>query len=874
MKGINHDLSEFLAPNLMDAGRRIDLVWNSGRHDPNLLYEATRMLVFLDLQSMDRLEIGDALPAKALAMLSITRAMTEKKCRDEEALLSFNMGYSNHAVHIAATLPQSDPARAYVNQDGQRLSELAAAQKSGVESHYLLLLNISETSQKTNDVGPFVNCLQTYFSHSWITLPVFKAGLDMHAFSLTPDMARTMPSMVLMTLERDEGAVPDPTDYLKKEMTRPDENFGFVMETFFGDIQSKFPIIINDFTSGLGKMDARYTGPFFDPGTYDAYYKGYFYSGLYDLGLHYLDALSSSDAAAHFAGVLGTAMSGTAADFRTWYTNLERSEEGKSSLKALSTQLDKSRDLGAAPFMRTFEEQEKYYRLADPALLRGARDIVRHLDTRIEDRGFLCDLAYSKMLDLKLAEKMAVSILAAASSTNMYTQLWYAKLSGNLQKITAVLNSPGDVDTKVHALRFLQLQKEANGDLISKGYQAVIQDAPDNWSASWYYADYLKKGKQYPEAINVLRDWLRRRVKTLGLEALSAHARIAKLYYEEKQYRKGWAEIKPYIESEKGDVMDIGALLLDKLGRRKDAEKLALFLTNRYPDDLSSRMPLLELYWRHGKYGKAADLLKASVHKLNTGQWAWTVGPAFAKIFKNKPKEAIAAFVQLRSRGFDPVDLSGVVGAVSKAGNNELAFNMYSYLRSRNALENLEYLVEAYKVLKTYKPKEEAVAWLRSEVPPQLYNPLSTISYDTNAFDLLWAFDPVPGNRDEVDWFWITRAAASLIKPLNVEQKQAIVRYFSSHRKGDCAIGRYLIGMGKKQDVFALMTGVKARCEEAYYLGLKAWKEGHYGDASDWFRVSLEIGRWQTAEYRWAYDALSNWYGKGETLERLSKDKL
>ncbi len=869
-RDMNKELAQFLAPHAMAAARQADFLWNSGQHNPALLYAATRALVLLDFQSMDRLEIGDELPAKALALLTITETLTGNKCRDEEALLSYHMGYSNHAVSIARTLPQSDPVGAYVNEDDPRLSQLASADNSSVESHYLLLLSIS----KRRDADAFAQCLKTYFRHSWLSLPVFKAGLDMNAFSLTPDMAETMPSMVLMRLKLDEGTVPDLADYVKKEITHPDKDFVFVMEYFFGDIQAKFPLILKDFDSKLNSLEAKYSGPFLGGQTYSAYYKGYFYSALSDLGLHYLDALSSSEASVQFARVLGTATNGTAADFRAWYTNLAKSQQGRIDLATLRAQIKKNTSLGAAPFMRTFKEQLEYYRLADPALLQGAKDIVPHLDTRINHRLFLSAVAYSGLLDLKLTEKLDISTLKAASATNKGLQIWYANLNGDVGQIFDILKTSAEVDTKIRALEFLQKQKDADLNLICTNYRQIVQEAPDRWFASQSYASFLRKQKKYNEAIAVLRNWLNRKVNTLGLEDIATHEEIANIYYDEGRFKQGWAEIKPFIKSQKGGAMRIGALLLDKLGHKMEAEKLALFLVDRYPDSLNSRLVLTELYWRHGKYSEAADLLKSSVHALNTAQWGWTVGPVFAEIFKNKPEEAIAAFAQLCSRGFDPVGLTGIAGAVSRAGKNELAFDMYSNIRGRSGLENLEYLVDAYRLLTSYKSKEAALAWLRSKVPPQMYNPLSMISYDTNEFDLLWDFDPGPGNQNEVDWFWITRAAASMVKPISAQQNQAILRYFSINSKGDCAIGRYLVGMAKEQDVFSLMTDVRDRCEDAYYLGLKAWKERRYGDASDWFRVTLEIGRWQTPEYRWAYSILYNWFQSGKSLDQLAKERL
>jgi hypothetical protein len=864
---IDKELSQFLASHAIAAAHQADLSWNKGQRNPGLLFAATRALVMLTVQQMDRLENGDELPANALSTLVITKTLTQNKCGREEALLAYTMGYSTYSASIGSTLPQSDPVGAYVTQDEQRLMQLAGAENSTVESHYLYLLNLS----KKRDVMSFASWVGTHFPQTWLSLPVYKAALEMEKFSLTPALSQTLPQLVLMTLAQDDGSIPNFSEYLKNADAHSDGKLESRIKFISREVQSELPTVIAKFESGLRKTGQKYSGPFLDTDSYNAYYTGYFFSSLYALGLHYMDALSSEDAATRFAAVLGKSDTGIAGDLRTWYNNLARSKEGRINLAELSAQINQATTLGAAPFMRTLEEQKIYYGFGDPALLKAVKDMMPYLDTRIEYRLYLSGLAYTGLLDRKMAEKLVLSSLKDAASQNRYWELWYARLNSDTQELLGIFNSTTEFAPRVYALEIFQTQKDADRKLIEKGYLQLLKENPDDWGASQSYAYYLKRAKKYPEARRILNDWLKRKVVTLGLENIACRALIATIYYEEGLYKQGWNEVEPVIESRKGDALYIAALLLDKLGRAKDAEKMGLSLVDRYPDNLYSRLVLTKLYWRHGKYNEATDLLKSSVHKVTIQDFYQEVSPRFAAIFKDKPEEAMAAFQSLVSRGLDPMGLLGIPRSLSKAGKNNLAFRLCTQLKT-DGIERLTFLVESYRYLKTYKTKGEAINWLRAAIPPQMINPSSMISYDEEQFDLLWEFNPVHAYGE--DFFWLMRAAASL-RTLNDPHQQDLVNYYSGSDKSYYfIIGKFLMGKTREQDVLAMATDAKKRCEVAYYIGLKAQKEGRYQDASDWFHISVETGLMNNGEYRWAYNTLYEWYKKGETLEQINAERL
>ncbi len=199
---VRNQLSQFLAPHVIVAAHEADILWEKGQHNPGLLLDATRALTFLSLQRMDRLEIGDALPAKALALLAITKTLTREKCGSDEALLSYSMGYSAYAVSVASSPPLRDPARLYVTDDDHGLKEIAKARDGSPESRYLYLLRLADKQ----DVKSFIEWTRAYFRNTLLSLPLFKAGLDMDTFSLTPRLSMLLPPLVVMTMAQDAGA--------------------------------------------------------------------------------------------------------------------------------------------------------------------------------------------------------------------------------------------------------------------------------------------------------------------------------------------------------------------------------------------------------------------------------------------------------------------------------------------------------------------------------------------------------------------------------------------------------------------------------------------------------------------------------------------
>ena len=880
---VNKLLDEFLAPRLATASRKINSLWQNGNRDAALLKAGMRALVLLNVQVLDRMETADRLAGKALALLALTKALTVENVAHEEALLAYTMGYSSHALRVSSTLPTLDPARLYVNADDQRLALLASGPEATTEAKYLRLLRLPWLEE---DVGPFVQGVSTYFPFDWLSLPVMKAALDMRKFGADPLLSEALPRLVLLNLAQEVG-MPALGDILRQAKSKPfsDEEIKALLNTMHVVLRAQSSTLIDHFESGLPILDRLYTGPFLDSQTYQAYYRSSFFSAFYILGEHYLDVLSSGEAAKQFASMLGEAKGGIAADFQRWYRNLVQSKSGQGDLPRLIEDLGQLQHFGAVPLMRTFDEQQKYLRYGDPQLFRATKLLKTHLDSRTSHRFELGNIAFSGLMDLRLTDQLFKSILTDAAPYQQPLQVWYAAVAGN-EKLLKDLLKRADLrpEVKADALGQLEKLKALSDEELRKEYRTLIETKPDSFDLRRDYAQYLERVKAYEEGRLVAASWLARNINSMGLEPVLATARIARMYYLEGRYTEGLKTIGPVVESQQGWVMETAALLLEKSGQAAAAEQMSRYILKRYPDGRGGRTLLLELLWRHAKYAEAAEVLQSvsSAHPISPLDWRFDVGKRFAEVFGRGPKDQmLAAFSAMLRQGLKVEHAREFAEAMGNEGHHEYAFSMISQLPSEG-LPNLPYVLAGYRHLKDWKDKTTALAWIRTKIPMSLLGYASVLSFEDKQDDLLWDFIENPFSVSMPDFIWALRAAASArVGNVSDPHRTQLTAYYGEHREplnpaGQRwhIIGRFLSGLGTEEEVLALVTDDKSRCEVAYYLGLKAHGDGRYDDASDWYRISVETGLMKVGEYHWAFNSLYTWYEKGMTLPRLAQNKV
>ena len=617
-----------------------------------------------------------------------------------------------------------------------------------------------------------------------------------------------------------------------------------------------------------------------DAETYSAYVAGFFYSGLYRGGMHYLESRSSISEAEEFLTSLEKGQASRPRQFERWYRNLLEAKKGSGNLPRLLEDLATLRTIGAAPLEKTYETvKHSTTATTDPELLRAAKAWISRMDTRVKYRRELGHLAYNDLLDLKLAERVYRSAVEASPLAAPYLAAWYNSFVGDAQKVAFLLSLSRDKKETLKILQFLSTKDEIAPDFIRTRFNALIEENPDDWKVRNQYSKYLERVKDYEEARKVIGEWLEAHDRSDGFPFIFASIAMARMYYFEGRYEEALTFVGPVVESGQGGARGWAARCLDKLGRAEEAEHLFRGLLESYQGCQWCLISLAKFLWSHDRYDEAARLLESWPHVISWSDWYWAIGKDFAEVFADRPMEdGIAAFSALVAH-VGPKQAAAVVPAIERAGNSQLAFELQSRARRPGLFGFLEMVVKAYGHLKKWRGEEAALAWLREQTAPymatQSVGLTLTLVYQEQHFELLWNYAGDPGHSAVADFIWLLRAAASLKSGATEQQHRELFNHYASLHSANAyqVMGRYLLGLATQDELLFHAKTAKRRCEIAYYLGVKAEADGRFEEASDWYRVAVETGRKTDGEFHWAHADLASWRKKGKGLSRLATEQ-
>lgn len=872
---IEKELNSFQPISVAHAMSEVGEMWKKSPRSSLLLSQATKGLVRLTVMQLDKFALSDDVPAKALAVLALTKALTKQHMEREECLLAYTMGYSEHGIHVSTSLSSSDPVRLYIEQKDQQLMNVASSDSGTVEGKYLSLLRLASKGENE----PFWNWAGKYFNEEQYALLIFKSGLEMGTFAISPDLAEALPRVVLMAVAEDAATMPDIANLSSKGNSQPlsPAKYKFLAQFVDQVLRSETSTLMNSFESGIAVLDKRYQGSFLDGKTYESFYKGYFFSSFYTMGVHYLDQLSSIEGAKMYDSLLGESKEGIASEIQRWYGDLTKSKEGKLPAIILLDDMKLLSYLGSPAIKRTMDEFEKYFNPGEVSILSAMKEYAGKLDSRPSDIVGFSSRTYKNLADLKLAENLTVHLMKSSASLYPYSQVWLAHFQGNDILMKRLIDSESfDLFSKKQILTWFEIDGRVGKEEISGRYRNLVTHNPNDYDISYSYAGYLNKIGAHDSARFFLRAWLDRKVPTDGLERVYCQTLIAKSYYDEKRYDEAWREILPAAESWQGNAMGLASQILDKMGRTGDAEKIARAEMDRYPDALKARMDIVSLLWEWGRYADAAQLLKKSLREIRGSDLQNIVSPRFFETMSQKDKdEVIKAFSALIGQGFDNVGLMTLSYPFESSGKHEIAFEMTTRLHANGGAQYI-FWAHAYRNLKIYQGDTVALAWLQNLIPAGDRNFAGMAFYDQGRFELLWDVvkDPESGGHGP-DFVWLMRAAAVVRSGMekNPHWNEVVEHYKETNKSYYDVTGRFLVGLAKQDEVLALATDPKKVCELSYYIGLKAQAYGRYEEASDWFRSCIETGLTNNGEYRWSFMTLMRWLRSGKNLSRLAAEE-
>lgn len=208
-----------------------------------------------------------------------------------------------------------------------------------------------------------------------------------------------------------------------------------------------------NFDNWLAVLGGDMDGPFLSRPVFDAYYRGYFFSGLYHYGNHLLHQYNVVDAAAQFAQVFGQARQGMAGEFGLWYGNLVAAEQGTVDAAELFKDLDRLPSFGLPPLQKTLEEGLHRLPFGSPLVNAMVAKVWRRADSRIEHRYFLGNALHDQVMDLGGAERVFRSILRDNPNASLWLKAWMAKYAGdNAQLLVMAADDTLPMKDRSHAL--------------------------------------------------------------------------------------------------------------------------------------------------------------------------------------------------------------------------------------------------------------------------------------------------------------------------------------------------------------------------------------------------------------------------------------
>lgn len=870
---IRAGLRAFDIANVSDAMRRLDALWRAGRQSAESAHLATEGLLSLVLQSYDRLELGDVIPAKALATMVWTEVATGRSHRYAEALLAAEMGYTRHADSAAAEMPRRDPVSLYVGRRNEELRGLAEVDDAAPFVRYLYTLRLS--------AGGDPVALQEWTDHHGLQPGAFglaqlKPALAMGRFENDAELAPLGPYIALYDLWK----IVLPDDGLRAladaRIERLSPSALRVVGRMVRDATGiSHGLLARRFETDVALLAGRFEGPFLDAATFRAYFAAHFYSAEYQLARHILDGYSSIPLAQDLSRSFEGAPEGPARELHRWYRNLADATGGDARPSDLMTDLTDLRLLGRRALDRTYEELKRHLPYGDPRHLSAGKAYAGHLDSRVGNRYRIAVVLRDDLRDLARVEPYYRAIMRDSRRATR-VDMWMTRYVGDLEALLEHVRDPGYGSAdRMYGWGLLVARGEAiHVDTLRVLARQILASTPDNWSIRSDYVDYLERREDYSEALEVIDDWLARNDRSDGFPYIFARTARARVLYHQGRYEEAWRAVEPVVGSGQAGATGRGALVLERLGEGERALRMAESLLRRYPNNGWGRAVLAELLWRRGRFREAAEALDDPGHPLSYEDWRDHVVTAFLSAFEARPisegREAFLAMLQM----IPSWELETVARGIRSHGEDlEMAFAMHSALEPTRAVGSLRYLILPYWWLEELQGEDAALRWIRERLPPARRNSFSVVAYGEGAHDLLWTVIDEPERRDQPSTVWLMRAAAHTEWGENDRpgRREALLEYYEGRTLDDPydVMGAYLMGLVDQERLFQLGDEPDRRCEIAYYLGLRAEVEGRMADAVAWHRVVLETQQTDEFEYRWSTQRLDGWRNQGRALEEI-----
>jgi hypothetical protein len=809
----------FSPPSLIAAMRSLSRAAGSGPLGTDVLRRAARVAVDLNIQMTDTYGVGDAVAARALALLAMARDADPQFGAEETSLLADEMGYATEAREMA--LPADDVTRIATGITPGRADLSPVSARSSYLSARQLLIHAGG-NERIESVAPYLGRLHAR------ALPLLLRKSD---FNNAVAAAHCVEALVvddvtgagftdsILTfggaaewLERAQAAIP-------------------AAKSAPGELVSQYESARDGYARDAA---SRLLGSNVIQGFYDAV----FYSALgAELGF-YSSSLADSKATKDFVGSIGA-------------TTSEPGNEVRSAMRAAATNhFDGGRGvepqaivgwnhLGGAIRANTLRDLSSA-RGIDQGVRNAAVTSFAALDGRPQQMLSAGRIALAITSDpLRRDLYMRTAFQRSPSVADEGVRAWYDYLSGDVAALR-LLATQANARRADRAVATDYLGKLGEDAFAGRNFESLLAESYEDVYP--IYAGWLNRRHAWGVKERAVRRWLASHAGQNAIEDAYYASSLADALEHQGRYDEGWKIVEPLIDVGSANIIETAASLLQRRGQIERANALGRAMIERYPRAWS-RSGFAVILWREKRWQEAAALFDPKVAHYSRGEWTEHVPEDFADTFEKSDATAVSSAMDaFLDSGIDPSDLLvSIPEALRKHGRADLAFVAAERACLRHPLTQkgsnaaTEHVL-AYKMLAAAKGPDAAIEWLRSRTPDAAVLQLVVQMYQMRQYAALFAVaSPRPMAEKNIELQAYLAAALTQLRAAPDDPRVVALRREVAAQPIDPnslqGITRYLLGISDEKAFIAWGKAPIGRYSVEYFIGLKSASAGDYDRA-------------------------------------------
>lgn len=860
------DIDTLSPARLMTTVRKVDSLWKSGKCSRAHLREVARALAWLNVQSLDLMEVNDQLTAKTLATLSIVDAFNGDDIKLEWCLIADKMGYITYARRLAKELPKNDPVALSVSGRTEQLGLFARENQAPLSTKYLFARALARDCL-TAQWKQFVS--QSLSTQKALLLPVLST---FHEITTEQSRLPLGSSLMLATLSEVENRGNQNHDIDVGQLIWTDSMYTRSADWLTQNLQEEFE-------QQISQLEPMHKGQFIEGETVRNYYRSYFLSAVKLIFDSYLDLPSARAMCEHFVNALDSR--DKEKPLSRWLKYRISAKQGLEHGESFQEKIPSIHELGAPALVSAFRELPR--QIATSENMKERIELAKYLFAWIDSRPSHLEglaeisdrLLYSGRLTAFFWQKSnALGSRDLLDPQFAYLTFCLRQADGDKALHVLLRNKRFRVEKQVEILQYLE-KNALTSDALTREYLRLADLNSDSWFAVASCADYLMQTGKNALAASLLQKWLFSEKHSGSPYRSEARAKMALALLKDRRPNQGLVELAKGESSENLDWLTTKAMLLGATGNLAEAEVFANAAIKRYPDSPLAVATKAELDWMAKRYSKAAKMLTR--HRAVLAPKAWLasgeIGKSFVRVFGSDRNSALLAASAMKDEGIvDSEVLSGLASSAFQSGHADVAFTILSLVPTSEEQQPAR-IVTAYMYLASAVGRREAMDWLKKQVPAEERASLAPYAFQFGANELLWDFISIVPDKEKAQ-LWRLRAASSTFSKSTTEaQMNALRKYFDRQNGFDVLLGRYLLDMPGKDDLLKAKLTNEQICRFAFF---RSWKALHkpvdFKEDTSWFCVCLETGCSELPEFDWACTWLERIVGQigGPMLARTN----